>query len=95
MRELDASRKEKLFEKDGLIHGEFQPVVGPYEPWYMYKCDPETDKLIGARWRCPHCGNLYHTRGSCEDHCKGRQGQYGPTCKALKRPKDEEEKSNE
>jgi len=61
----------------------FQPVPGTWEPWYWTLVELETDKVLTARWECPHCGRQFHGRGVCEEHCKGKIGSFGPTCPKM------------
>ena len=63
----------------------FQPVRGDYEPWYCTKiADALTDHFVKAWWECPHCRMAFKSRKACEMHCKGKAGQFPPTCAALK-----------
>jgi len=61
----------------------FQPVPGTWEPWYWTLVELETNKVLTARWECPHCGRQFHGRGVCEEHCKGKVGSFGPTCPKM------------
>jgi len=61
----------------------FQPVPGPWEPWYWTLVELETNKVLTARYECPHCGRQFHGSGVCEEHCKGKVGSFGPTCPKM------------
>jgi hypothetical protein len=63
----------------------FKPIPGPYEPWYVVRAELSTNKAIKKRWECPHCGAYFKARNTCEDHCKGKQGMFGPLCSETKR----------
>ena len=69
---------------ENLIASRFQPVPGPFEPWYCTITDPATNYVKMAWYECPFCQRKFFTRKMCEQHCKGRPGMHQPTCPVLK-----------
>lgn len=71
-----------------LLHNRFQPVKGPFEPWYVTVTEAATNRVLEATYECPHCGMSFHTRKSCEIHCKGKPPNIPATCPALKKQRE-------
>lgn len=63
----------------------FKTVKGPFEPWYCGIVEPDGERVLEKWWECPHCGIEFKTRNACEQHCKGKQGQYPPHCHETKK----------
>lgn len=63
----------------------FKPTKGPYEPWYCGVLHEDTGYVLKKWWECPHCGGEFRTRKACEQHAKGKQNQFPPTCHQTKK----------
>ncbi len=70
--------------KPGTAFFRYQPIKSPYEPWYCGIVEKATNRTLETWYECPHCEREFKTRSACEHHCKGKAGQFPPTCPKLK-----------